>query len=115
VAATVAGPLSNVVGIGIGARWTPLVALVAVVFVAYRFLPLVRPPWRAALLPAVVTSLAVALLTGAFAIIGPLAFGSAQFYGAFAVVFLGIVWLGFSTDLFLLGAAWTAVRAEEGR
>ena len=52
------------------------------------------------------------LLTGAFTFLGPLLFGAADFYGAFAGIFLGLVWLSYVTQLFLVGAAWVAVRAD---
>ena len=114
-AATVSGPLGDLVGFGVGARSSPVIVLAATIFAAYRFLPLSPPGWRAALLPAVAAALAISALTGIFAVIGPLVFSSAQFYGAVGVVFLGIVWLGFATDCFLLGAAWVAIRVEAGR
>jgi uncharacterized BrkB/YihY/UPF0761 family membrane protein len=52
------------------------------------------------------------LLTGAFSLVSPLLFGSADLYGALAGIFLGLLWLSYLSQLFLVGAAWVAIRAE---
>ncbi len=115
IAATLTGPIGDLIGLGAGQRMLPLLALGTLVTVTYRFLPNPRPSWRAVILPGIATTIAISVLTGAFALVGPIVFGSVDLYGAFAVLFLGIVWLGFSTDLFMIGSAWAAVRAEDER
>ena len=47
--------------------------------------------------------------------LGPLLFGSADLYGAFGSLFLGLIWLGYVTQLLLLGAAWVAERDRRAR
>jgi membrane protein len=113
VLATFSGPVGELVGIGISTRFAALGGLFAVVLSAYHFLPRARPAWRVSAVPAVAASLGLGVLSAGFGVLSPVLVGSVQVFGALAVVFLGIVWLGFSTDVFLFGAAWTAVRAED--
>lgn len=112
VLATVPGPLSELLGLA-GLRFTSVLPLAAVFALAFRFLPRSRPGWRDAIVPAAWVGLGASVLTGAFALAGPVLFGSADLYGAFAGIFLGLVWLSYVTQLFLLGAAWVAVRADQ--
>ena len=112
VLATVPGPLSELFGLA-GLRLTAVLPLGAVFALAFRFLPRSRPDWRDAIVPAAWVGLGASVLTGAFALAGPVLFGSADLYGAFAGIFLGLVWLSYITQLLLLGAAWVAVRADE--
>lgn len=112
VVATVPGPVSRLLGLA-QLRVTAVVPLVAVFAVAYRFLPRPRPGWRDSIVPAAWVGVAASVLTGAFTVVSPLLFGSADLYGALAGIFLGLIWLSYVTQLFLLGAAWVAVRAAE--
>ena len=112
VLATVPGPLSELLGLA-GLRLTAILPLGAVFALAFRFLPHSRPDWRDAIVPAAWVGLGASVLTGAFTLAGPVLFGSADLYGAFAGLFLGLVWLSYVTQLLLLGAAWVAVRADE--
>lgn len=112
VLATVPGPLSELVGLA-RLRVTAVLPLVAVFALAFRFLPRSRPFWRDAIVPGAWVGLGASALTATFAFAGPILFGSADLYGAFAGIFLGLLWLSSITQLFLLGAAWVAVRADE--
>jgi membrane protein len=117
VLVTLPGSIGDVVGVpSQDARSvTSLVAMISIVALAYRFVPRPRPGWRMLGLPALATGLAIYLLTSLFAILGPLLFGSAQLYGAFGALFLGMIWLGYVTQLLLLGAAWVAERDRRAR
>ena len=112
VLAAVPGPLSELLGLA-RLRLTAVLPLVAAFALAFRFLPRTRPGWRDAIVPAAWVGLGASVLTGAFTLAGPVLFGSASLYGAFAGVFVGLVWLSYVTQLFLIGAAWVAVRAHD--
>ena len=109
--ATIPGPLATLLGLD-GLRVTAVLPLSAVFAIAFRYLPRPRPDWRDAITPAVWVGLAASVLTGAFSLAAPVLLGSADMYGAFAGLFLGLVWLSCVTQLFLVGAAWVAVRAD---
>ncbi len=114
---TLPSPLGDLVGIpGTGMKEIASMAgVTAVVALAYRFVPRPRPPWRILGLPALLVGLAISILTSLFAVLSPLLFGSAQLYGAFGALFLGLIWLGNVTQLLLLGAAWVAERDQRAR
>ena len=117
VLVTLPGPLGEIVGApgqeirSVGS----LLAVTGIVALAYRFVPRPRPGWRMLGLPALATGISIFLLTSLFAFLGPLLFGSAQLYGAFGALFLGLIWLGNVTQLLLLGAAWVAERDRRAR
>ena len=117
VLVTLPGPVGEIIGVpGQEARTVgSLLAVTGLVALAYRFVPRPRPGWRMLGLPALVTGLAIFLLTSLFAFLGPLLFGSAQLYGAFGALFLGLIWLGYVTQVLLLGAAWVAERDRRAR
>jgi uncharacterized BrkB/YihY/UPF0761 family membrane protein len=94
---------------------TSLAGVVGLLALAFAFVPRPRPTLRALWLPAAVTGLAVYLLSELFVFLGPLLFGSAELYGAFGALFLGLVWLGNVTQIILLGAAWVAERDLRAR
>ena len=114
---TLPGPLGDLVGVpGPEAKALASLAVVTgIVALAYRFVPRPRPSWRMLGLPALLVGVAISLLTSLFAILGPLLFGSAQLYGAFGALFLGLIWLGNVTQLLLLGGAWVAERDLRAR
>jgi membrane protein len=117
VLVTLPGPVGDVIGVPSPAARSvgSLAAMVGIVALAYRFVPRPRPGWRILGVPALAAGLAIYLLTSLFAILGPLLFGSAQLYGAFGALFLGLIWLGYVTQLLLLGAAWVAERDRRAR
>jgi membrane protein len=94
---------------------TSFLGAAGLVALAFKFVPRPRPSWRALGLPAAATGLVIGLMSELFAILAPLLFGSAQLYGAFGTLFLGLVWLGNITQIFLLGAAWVAERDHRKR
>jgi membrane protein len=94
---------------------TSFAGVAGLVALAFKFVPRPRPSWRALWLPAVATGLVITLMSELFAILAPLLFGSAQLYGAFGTLFLGLVWLGNITQILLLGAAWVAERDHRAR
>ena len=112
VIATLPGPLSELLGLA-RLRVTAVLPLAAVFAVAFRFLPRSRPRWRDAIIPAAWVGMGASVLTVTFTHAAPLLFGAADLYGAFAGIFLGLLWLSYVTQLFLVGAAWVAVRADE--
>ena len=114
---TLPGPLGDLLGAPdpLANRVASLAVGTALVGLAYRFVPRPRPPWRVLGLPTLLVSLAIWLLTTLFAVLGPLLFGSADLYGAFGSLFLGLIWLGYVTQLLLLGAAWVAERDRRAR
>lgn len=94
---------------------TSLAGVMGVLALAFAFVPRPRPTLQALWLPAVATGLAVYLLSELFVFLGPLLFGSAELYGAFGALFLGLVWLGNVTQVILFGAAWVAERDHRRR
>ena len=89
--------------------------VVALLFIAataltYRFVPARRVTWAAFGRPAIVSGLALAVFTQAFAIVAPRLVGSAALFGTVAAVFALLVWLSVGFNVLLLGAAWTRVR-----
>jgi membrane protein len=112
VIATLPGPLSELLGLA-RLRVTAVLPLAVVFAFAFRFLPRSRPRWWDAIVPAVWVGLGASVLTVAFTHLAPIVFGAADLYGAFAGIFLGLLWLSYVTQLFLVGAAWVAVRADE--
>ncbi len=112
VLATLPGPVSDLLGLA-RLRVTAVLPVAAVFALALRFLPRPRPGWREVIVPAAWVGMGASILTVAFTHSGPLLFGAADLYGAFAGIFLGLLWLSYVTQLFLVGAAWVAVRADE--
>jgi uncharacterized BrkB/YihY/UPF0761 family membrane protein len=111
------GPVGEVIGAPglISSGGLSVVGIAALIGLAYRFVPRPRPTWRMLGLPTLLVSIAIWLLTTLFAVLGPLLFGSADLYGAFGSLFLGLIWLGYVTQLLLLGAAWVAERDRRAR
>jgi membrane protein len=112
VLATVPGPLAELIGLA-RLRLTAVLPLVAAFALAFRFLPRSRPGWHDAIVPAAWVGLGASVLTGVFSLAGPVLFGSADLYGAFAGIFLGLIWLSYVIQLLLIGATWVAVRADD--
>jgi membrane protein len=102
-------------------RSWPVLLLLGVVSVGavYRFVPPLTPAWSSLVVPAVVSGLAIGLLTQLFTFLAPRLVGVASIVGSLATIFIALAWLSFSFQALLLGAAWVAVadrrsRAEEG-
>lgn len=114
---TLPGPINEIIGAPSPELRSvaSLATITGILALAYRFVPRPRPGWRRLALPAVAIGVAAWALTSLFAILGPLLFGSAQLYGAFGALFLGLIWLSNVTQLVLLGAAWVAERDRRAR
>lgn len=96
-------------------RATAVPALALAFALAYRFLPSPRPGWREVVWPAIWIGLAVSLITALFGGVGQVFTSSAQLFGTFAAAFVGLLWLAWVAQLFLLGAAWVRVRVRGRR
>lgn len=94
--------LTSTIGSVIGSI---LIFSVAIAFI-YRIVPSPPPPWRSIGLPAAAVGLAIAALTGLFALITPRLVGSLSVYGAFVTVFAAMIWLSYVAQAILVGAAW---------
>ncbi len=86
--------------------------MVVVVLLTYRFVPVAAPSVRAAVVPAVVTGLAIGVLTLLFTVIAPRLVGGLAAFGALVAVFAALIWLNFVFQLLIWGAAWTRLRRD---
>lgn len=87
-----------------------LAGAVVVVTAAYRFLPMARPPWSAAIIPGIAAGLAITALSVLYVWIAPRLAGLSFLYGSLATVLVSLAWVGLVAQALLVGAAWTAVR-----
>lgn len=93
----------------------PLISMAVftvVVLAVYRLVPTLPPGWRAALPPAIVAGIGIALLTNLFSLLAPLLIGGLAGFGLIATVFGALVWLNFSYQILLYGAAWARLRRD---
>lgn len=93
----------------------PLISLGVMILIAlsvYRVVPTAPPSFRAALWPAVAAGAGIALLTNLFSVLAPLLIGGMAGFGVIATVFGALVWLNFSYQILLFGAAWARVRRD---
>jgi membrane protein len=89
-----------------------LVVMVLVVLAVYCLVPTAPPSLRAALPPAIAAGLGIGLLTDLFTLLAPLLIGGMAGFGIVATVFGALVWLNFSYQILLFGAAWARVRRD---
>ena len=85
-----------------------------IVTAVYRVVPAVAPGWRALLVPAVITGIAIVILSQVFLFVAPRIVGAAAVAGSLAAAFIALAWLSFTFQLLLLGAAWVRIR-DAGR
>jgi uncharacterized BrkB/YihY/UPF0761 family membrane protein len=122
LAALIGGPLLAIVGDVAGIRG-PLDQALSVLLVAlpiaatgvslaavYRYIPPVRPAWRAIRLPAAVGSLALVGLTRVFVFLTPRLFGTNVVYGTLGAILVALAWLNLVFTVILVGAAWVRER-----
>jgi uncharacterized BrkB/YihY/UPF0761 family membrane protein len=76
----------------------------------YRYIPPVRPAWRAIRLPAAVGSLALVGLTRVFVFLTPRLFGTNVVYGTLGAILVALAWLNLVFTVILVGAAWVRER-----
>ena len=92
-----------------------LLVFVAVVLAVYLLVPTAPPSVREALPPAIVAGVGIGLLTNLFSLLAPLLIGSLSGFGVIATVFGVLVWLNFSYQMLLYGAAWARLRRDHNR
>jgi membrane protein len=101
-----------------GSFWSfafPLVALagtITVVLGVYLLVPAAPPSWRAALPAAIVAGIGIGLLTNLFSLLTPWLIGGLLAFGVIATVFGALIWLSFSYQILLYGAAWARWRRD---
>jgi len=96
----------------------PLMFVLLSVFaalVAYRFVPVAAPSWRAALPPAIVAGIGIGLLTNLFSVLAPVLVGGLSGFGVLAAIFGAFVWLNLCFQILLWGAAWARYRRDRER
>ena len=96
----------------------PLLAvavMVVVVLAVYLLVPTAPPSVRAASLPAIAAGVGIGLLTNVFSLLAPLLIGGLSGFGVIATVFGALVWLNFSYQILLFGAAWACLRRDRER
>jgi membrane protein len=90
------------------------VFIVGVLFV-FVLVPTAPPTLRAALPPAVVSGLGIGLLTTLFGVLAPFLVGSLSGLGVVATAFALLIWLNFSYQILLYGAAWARLRRDRAK
>ncbi len=92
----------------------PVVLAVAfgVMTLVYRTVPPRAPKWRSILLPAAVVAVIAVVLSQVFVFIAPRLVGAAALAGSLATAFVALVWLSFTFQAVLYGAAWVRVRED---
>ncbi len=102
-------------GLAVWSYAVPVIALavfVVFVFIIYLLVPTAPPSRRAALPPAILAGLGIGLLTSLFGILAPLLIGGLAAFGVIATAFAVLIWLNFSYQMLLYGAAWARVRRD---
>jgi membrane protein len=89
-----------------------LAVMVLVVLAVYCLVPTAPPSLRAALPPAITAGVGIGILTNLFSLLAPLLIGSMSGFGVIAAVFGALIWLNFSYQILLYGAAWARVRRD---
>ena len=89
-----------------------LLVMIVVVLIVYRFVPTAPPSVRAALPPAIVAGVGIALLTNLFTLLAPLLIGGLAAFGILAALFGAFIWLNFCFQMLLYGAAWARYRRD---
>ena len=95
----------------VGSALGTIAVFSAAIAVVFRIVPTRTPSWAAVRRPALAVGLALAVLTGIFAVITPRLVGSLRVYGAFVVVFAAMIWLSYVAQAILVGAVWVHRRA----
>jgi YihY family inner membrane protein len=96
----------------IGSFVGTVVIFAGVVALIYRVVPTDTPSWRAIGRPAAAVGIALAVLTGIFAVLTPRLIGALHVYAAFVAVFAAMIWLSYVAQVLLIGAAWVHRRAQ---
>jgi membrane protein len=86
--------------------------MIGATLLVYMVVPTAPPSLRAALPPAILAGLGIGLLTNLFSLLAPLLIGGLAGFGVIATVFGALVWLNFSYQILLYGAAWARIRRD---
>ena len=89
-----------------------LAIFVVVVLIIYLLVPTAPPSVRAALPPAIIAGLGIGLLTNLFGVLAPWLIGGLSAFGVIATAFGVLIWLNFSYQMLLYGAAWARLRRD---
>lgn len=100
---------------GYAAPLLSLGVMILIVLAVYLVVPTAPPSLRAAFWPAVAAGIGIGLLTNLFSLLAPLLIGGMAGFGVIATVFGALVWLNFSYQILLFGAAWARVRRDRER
>lgn len=115
---TVIGAISSLVvvpGLDVFRLAAPVLACltgVAVCLVVYVVVPVQGPTLASARAPAVVAGIGIGLLTTLFGLVAPLLVQGFAALGVIASVFAALIWLNFTFQLLLYGAAWACIRRD---
>jgi len=86
--------------------------LALAVGVIYRWVPIERPTLADIRLPAIVTALAIWLASEIFGRVAPLLVRQLAVFGVFVSLLALLIWLGWVTQLLVLGGSWSRVRRD---
>ncbi len=86
--------------------------MIGAALLVYLVVPTAPPSLRAALPAAILAGLGIGLLTNLFSLLAPLLIGGLAGFGVIATVFGALVWLNFSYQILLYGAAWARIRRD---
>ena len=79
----------------------------------YRWVPIERPALADIQLPALMTAVAIWLASELFGLLAPLLVRQLAVFGVFVSLLALLIWLGWVTQLLLLGGSWARVRRDE--
>ncbi len=88
---------------------------ILVVLFTYLVVPTAAPPFRAALLPALLAGTGIGLLTALFSVLAPFLVGRLSGLGLLATVFGALVWLRLVFEMLVYGAGWARIRRDRAR
>ena len=85
---------------------------VAATLAIYKLVPTAPASMRASLPPALLAGVGIGLLTNLFGVLAPLLVGGLAGLGVIATAFAVLIWLNFSFQILLYGAAWARLRRD---
>jgi membrane protein len=92
-----------------------ILVFIGVVLAVYLLVPTLPPSFRAALPPAILAGVGIGLLTNLFGVLAPWLVGGLKGLGVVATAFAVLIWLNFSFQILLYGAAWARLRRDRER
>ena len=101
--------------VGVVGPLVGLVVFVVGVLGVFVLVPTAPPSLRAALPPAVLAGVGIGLLTTLFGVLAPWLVGGLSGLGVVATAFALLIWLNFSYQILLYGAAWARLRRDRER